>query len=34
MVSPKSMTKTGKTKGQAGDSGVSKRKRVQEVEEV
>ncbi|CAM0903948.1 unnamed protein product [Alopecurus aequalis] len=34
MVSPKSSTKTGKTKGQAGDSGVSKRKRVQEAEEV
>ncbi|KAM0859218.1 hypothetical protein ACQ4PT_047335 [Festuca glaucescens] len=34
MVSPKSLTKTGKTKGQSGDSGVSKRKRVQEVEEV
>ncbi|XP_048558145.1 sister chromatid cohesion protein PDS5 homolog C-like [Triticum urartu] len=34
MASPKSMTKTGKSKGQPGDSGVSKRKLVQEAEEV
>lgn len=34
MASPKSLTKSGKTKGQPGDSGVSKRKRGQEVEEV
>uniref|UniRef100_A0ACD5UBS9 Uncharacterized protein n=1 Tax=Avena sativa TaxID=4498 RepID=A0ACD5UBS9_AVESA len=34
MASPKSMTKTGKTKGQPGNSGVSKRKLEPEVEEV
>jgi len=33
MASPKSMTKTGKTKGQPGDSGVSKRKLEPEAEE-
>ncbi|KAL5216088.1 hypothetical protein ABZP36_007489 [Zizania latifolia] len=34
IVSPKSLTKTGKSKGQPGDSGGSKRKRVQEAEEA
>ncbi|XP_044967069.1 ABC transporter F family member 4-like [Hordeum vulgare subsp. vulgare] len=34
MASPKSLTKTGKSKGQPGYSGVSKRKLVQEAEEV
>jgi hypothetical protein len=34
IVSPKSSAKTGKNKGQAGDSGGSKRKRAQEAEET
>ncbi|KAF0891845.1 hypothetical protein E2562_011020 [Oryza meyeriana var. granulata] len=34
IVSPKSSTKTGKNKGQPGESGGSKRKRVQEAEET
>ncbi|KAL5214107.1 hypothetical protein ABZP36_003259 [Zizania latifolia] len=34
IVSPKSLTKTGKSKGQQGDSGGTKRKRVLEAEEA